>query len=190
MRKKEIEKLDKLNEEKKFTIDVKDIITEKILNNFFIALDILLLFIILIIAGKKLSKDMALIIYRTSSIAFLIFAFCLFEISYKKENDEMAINGIELLLLSITVLLTPYFLIEKPKILTSIMGVYFSFYYIVKNVCIYKIEKNKFLKNKSDINQIIKKESQDEMAKVEKEKIKSKDETKRKRGRPKKTAIK
>lgn len=185
MKKKEMEKLDKLNEEKKLTIDVKNKIIEKILNNFFIALDILLLFIILIIAGKKLPKDITLVIYKISSIVFLIFTFCLFEISYKKENDEMAITGIETLFLSIILLLSPYFLIEKPKILTSIMGVYFSAYYTIKNLYIYKKEKIIFLKNKSDINQIIKKESKDELAKVEKIKISNKEITKTKRGRPK-----
>lgn len=186
MKKKEIEMLDKLNSEKKLTSDMKNIIKEKIINIYFISIDILLLFIILIIAANKLPKETALIIYKISSTVFLIFAFILFELSYKKDNDGIAISGIEILFLSIIILLSPYFFIEKPKIITRIVGVYFSVYYILKSLYIYKLQRKKYLKSKSDISQIIKKECQDELAKLEKEKINNTGILKKRRGRPKK----
>ena len=45
-------------------------------------------------------------------------------------------------------------------------------YYIIKSIVVYNKQKNKFVLEQSDIPQIIKKESQDEMAQEEKEKIK------------------
>ena len=66
------------------------------------------------------------------------------------------------------------------------IGVYFTIYYIIKNLIIYRNKKNKYLQEKSDITQIIKKESKDEMAQEQLEKTKQEQKPKRKRGRPRK----
>ena len=95
-----------------------------------------------------------------------------------------------MMVISIVVLLTPYAFITKNAVTTIIVGCYIiALYYIVKNIVVYNQEKNKILLKQSDIPQIIKKESQDEMVKIEKERLsqlKQKEQPKRKRGRPKK----
>lgn len=176
MRTKELEKLDEINKEKKLTRDIKEKIAKKALNNFLIALDILLLFIILMIAARNLPKETTVLIYKLSSVALFIFTLILFEIAYKKDDDVICIHGIEMFFLSITTLLTPYIFIERTSVFTAIVGAYFTAYYILKNLIIYKKEKNKYLREKNDIMQIVKKESKDNLIKEHNEKIKQKKE--------------
>lgn len=197
MKAKEIEKLDKINEEKKLSQAIKNEIAKKALNNFLIALDILLLFIILIVTSRNLNKEITAIIYKISSAALFVFTLVLFEVAYKKDDDSITIHSIEMLVLSITTLLTPYIFVDRPTTFSLIVGAYFTAYYILKNLVIYKKEKNKYLRQTSDIAQIIKKESQDDLAKKQKEEMRKqnikedkaepqKATSKKKVGRPKK----
>ena len=188
MKKKELEQLEKLNEEKKLTKEVKTKIEKKVFNNFLMALDILLLFIILAVSAKFLHRMQTLILYKISSVVLFVFTLILFEVAYKKDNDEICVHGIEMFVLSVVTLLTPYIFIKRPNIFTEIVGAYFTAYYILKNLVIYKKERKKYIKGKSDITQIIKKESQDELAQEQIEKNKQPEKVKqvKKRGRPKK----
>lgn len=198
MKKKELEQLDKISEKMKLNPEVKHVILKKVLNNFLIALGILLLFIGLIIISRTLKKDTTLLIYKVCSILLFTITLFIFEWAYKKDNDNLCVHGIEMLILSITTLLTPYIFLERPNTFTLIVGDYFTAYYILKNLVVYKKEKNKYVKEQNDIKQIIKKESQDQLAQKEKKHEtlqKEKQETieepvKKKRGRPKKVAAK
>lgn len=190
METKELEKLDKINEEKKLTSDIKDKIAKKALNNFLIALDILLLFIILMITARNLPKETSILICKIVSVVLFIFTLILFEIAYKKDDDEICINGIEMLALSLITLLTPYTFIQKPNNFSLIVGVYFTIYYIIKNFIIYKKEKNKYLRQINDIMQIVKRESKDSFVKEHNEKMRTKEAKKERKkvGRPKKVS--
>ena len=187
MKKKEIEKLEKLNKEMKLTKEVKNIIAKKALDNFLIALDVLLLFLILIITARKLPKNITLLIYKICSVVLFSFTLFVFEMAYKKDDDDTTIHGIEIFILSVVTLLTPYILVERPTAFTLNVGAYFTAYYILKNLVVYKKEKNKFLRQQSDISQIIKKESKDKIAQEEIEKKNVNQGVQTKKGRPKKT---
>lgn len=192
MKKKQLDTLEKINEERKLSKEVKLKIAKKALRNFLLAAGILLLFVVLKLMAINLDKQLASLVFKEISIGLFIITLFLFESAYKKDNDGLAVTSIEMFLLSIITLLTPYILISRTSIYTSIIGVYFTVYYIIKNFIIYKIEKNEYLNNKSDIAEIIKKESQDKLAQEQLEKIKEdteKEETpkKRGRGRPRKT---
>lgn len=192
MKKKQLETLEKINEERKLNKEVKEKIAKKALKNFLIATGILLLFVILKLMAINLDKQLASLVFKEISIGSFVITLFLFESAYKKDNDSLAITSIEMFLLSIITLLTPYILISRTSIYTSIVGVYFIVYYCIKNLIIYRKEKNEYLNKKSDIAEIIKKESQDKLAQEQLEKIKEnteKEETpkKRGRGRPRKT---
>ena len=188
MKKKELEELEKINKERKLSSEIKEKIGKKALNNFLMSLDILLLFIILMITGRNLNKETTVAIYKISSVVLFMFALIIIEVAYKKDNDEIALNSIEILALSVVTLLTPYIFIERINVTGTIVGCYFTAYYILKNLVIYRKEKNKYLRQQSDISQIVKKESQDVLAQEEINKISNAEPPKRKRGRPRKTA--
>lgn len=188
MKKKQLETLEKLNEERNLNKEIKEKIAKKTLKNFLFAIAILLFFVILKFISINLEKQLVILIYRILSIVTLGITLALFEISYKKDDDNLAITSIEMFFLSILTLIAPYTLISRTNAYTSSMGIYFVIYYIIKNLIIYRKEKNLYLKEKNDIAQIIKKESKDELAQEQLEKIRQEKQVKpkRKRGRPKK----
>ncbi len=186
MKKKQLETLEKINEERKLDKETKAVIYKKILKNFLFAIGILVLFIALRFMALNLDKTINILVYKILSVISLAATIILFEVAYKKDDDTLAITSIEMLFLSITLLLAPYILIIRKNVFTSMIGVYFTIYYIIKNLIIYRNKKNKYLQEKSDITQIIKKESKDEMAQEQLEKTKQEQKPKRKRGRPRK----
>lgn len=186
MKKKQLETLEKINEERKLDKETKAVIYKKILKNFLFAIGILVLFITLRFMALNLDKTINILVYKILSVISLAATIILFEAAYKKDDDTLAITSIEMLFLSITLLLAPYILIIRKNVFTSMIGVYFTIYYIIKNLIIYRNKKNKYLQEKSDITQIIKKESKDEMAQEQLEKTKQEQKPKRKRGRPRK----
>lgn len=190
MKKKQLETLEKINEERKLNKETREKIAKKALKNLLLATGILLFFAILKLIAINLEKKLAILIYREASVGVFVVTLILFEVAYKKDDDNLAITSIEMFFLSVATLLTPYTLISRTSIYTSTVGVYFAIYYAIKNFIIYRNEKNSYLKEKNDINEIIKKESQDELAQEQLEKIRQEKEKeekpKRKRGRPKK----
>ena len=196
MKKKQIETLEKINEERKLNKETKEKIAKKALRNFLFATGILLLFVVLKLIAINLKKQVASLIFKEISIGLFVVTLFLFETAYKKDDDNLAITSIEMFFLSIVTLLTPYILISRTSIYTSIVGVYFVVYYAIKNLILYRNQKNEYLNQKSDIAEIVKRESQDKLAQEQLEKIKlenkqeqEKEEkpVKRGRGRPRKT---
>ena len=193
MKRKQLETFEKINEERKLSEEVKVNIEKKVLKNFLLATGILLLFVVLKLMAINLDKQLASLVFKEISIGLFVITLFLFESAYKKDDDNLAITSIEIFLLSIVTLLTPYILISRTSIYTSIIGVYFTVYYSIKNLIIYRKDKNEYLNKKNDIAEIIKKESQDKLAQEQLEKNRQnleKEETpkKRGRGRPRKTA--
>lgn len=196
MKKKELETLEKINEERKLDKETKQKIHKKVLGNFLIAVVILLLWEGLKLIAINFDKKIATLIFKEISAGIFLMTLFLFEVAYKKDDDNLAITSIEMFLLSIATLLAPYILISKPKIYTSIIDVHFAIYFTAKNFYIFKNQKREYLKEKSDITEIVKKESQDELAqeqleKIRREQIKNDQEKqkvpqKRGRGRPRK----
>ena len=188
MRKKQLETLEKINEERKLNEETKEFIRKKVLKNFLFATGILLFFAVLKLMALNLDKNINILVYKISSVILLAITLVLFEVAYKKDSDTLAITSIEMFFLSVITLLTPYTLISRPNVFTSIMGVYFTVYYAIKSFIIYRKEKSRYLKEKNDIPQIVKKESKDELAQeqLEKSKQENEEKPKRKRGRPRK----
>ena len=178
MKKKQLETLEKINEDRKLDKETKEKIRKRVLKNFIFATVILLFFIILKLIAIYLEKKVAIVIYKGISIGILAITLFLFEVAYKKDSDSLAIISIEMFFLSIITLLTPYILINRVSVYKSCVGVFFAIYYAIKNFIIYIKVKNKYLKEKNDIIQIIKKESKDELAQEQLEKIKQEREAK------------
>lgn len=96
-----------------------------------------------------------------SSMIILGLAIVMFEIGYRKDKAKIFIYGIEFLALAIFTLLIKH----MPKVLGYTMreyteiGIYtFIAYYILKSGIEYTIEKQKELKELSDIKEIVKEE--------------------------------
>ena len=138
----------------------KDKIRKKVFENILIA-DILMAFLYLISLGSlNIETPVFIKDLKIFSLGFIIFTIILFEISYKKENGKLAINGLESFAFSICILFSTYMYTMYMKdfdIYISLVSYTFAIYYIIKSIIISKRMKKKYIQSLSDIGEIIKK---------------------------------
>lgn len=132
---------------------------KKIGKNLSRALCIIIYFIILFFAYTRMNLDRLAEDIQVFSGAFLVLGILALEKAYKKDSGEVAITGIELLVLSmhslsimhmITLLrydFKSYLLISSGTVVI---------YYVLKVIIIYTKDKKEYLKGLSDISKIVK----------------------------------
>lgn len=140
---------------------INDLVTGNVLNNLVYASMITIYFMFFNMYAVFTETEIFIQYIKIVSFIFLLFSIFIFEIAYKKDNDEISLNGIEFLVLSIFSLLIQYI----PKLLKidentyMLAGTYvFLIYYGIKNIIIYTCERKKELDNLSDIKEIVKDE--------------------------------
>lgn len=135
-------------------------IHKKMFENILIA-DILMAFLYLVSLGAlNIETSVFIKDLKIFSIGFIIFTIILFEISYKRENGKLAINGLESFAFSVCILFSTYIYTMYMKdfdIYISLISYTFAIYYVVKSIIISKKMKKKYIQSLSDIEEIIKK---------------------------------
>lgn len=179
MKKEDFENIKKIKEKRELSKETKDKIIGRTVANGAICIAICILIYTFEIASNLLIKEVATLIYNVYSIEVLVFALILLEIAYKKDSGKWAACGMEMFALAVFMLFSPYiFLRFNSKIMYPIILI-IAFYYIGKIIAIYIMEKKQYLNEISDIQEIIKKESEDNKAQEEKIKILEEMEQKR-----------
>ena len=161
MDKKQIEQIEKhIKNKKELPKEEENKINKKIFENILIA-DIIVAFLYLISLGSlNIESSVFITDLKVFSIGLIIFTVILFEISFKKENGNLAIHGIECLVISIFVLFSNYIYIMHIKefhIYVAIFAYTFAIYYVAKSIIVHKKMKKQYQMAQSDINEIIKK---------------------------------
>lgn len=135
-------------------------INKKLFENIMIA-DVIMAFLYFISLGSlNIETPIFIADLKVFSIGLIVFTIILFEISYKKENGNLAIHGIECLALSIFVLCSIYLYLMYMKdfhMYVAIAAYAFAIYYLGKSIIVYRKMKKKYLASLSDIDEIIKK---------------------------------
>ena len=172
---------------------------KKIGKNLSRALCIIIYFIILFFAYTRMNLDRLAQDIQVFSGAFLILGILALEKAYKKDSGEVAITGIELLVLSIhslsimhMITLLKYDFKSYMLISSGIVVIY----YVLKVIIIYTKDKKEYLKGLSDISKIVKedepikkeakKRNKNEKEKEETDELESTKETNSKRKQAKK----
>lgn len=139
-----------------------DEIKEKLNNTTFVNLLISIALMVYIIVVNLLFMNESTEIFtnatKASAFTFAIIDIILFEIVYRKENLNLAIHAIELLCVSLFALAIPYIYLyfnEKIRNIIMISPVFLSIYYVGKTIVIHIIEKNKYLNNLSDVQELL-----------------------------------
>lgn len=155
------EKLEKIEEEikKQTTIpeEKKKKINKRIFQNILIATIIVLYFTFINLGFYNINPAKFLIDLQVFSFLTLAITIVVFEIAYKKDNGELAIYGIESLILSICTLLTIYIGLyhnSKFTYIINTISMLFAIYYVAKSIIIYIKMRKKALKRVSDIDKI------------------------------------
>ncbi len=122
---------------------------------------VMVMYLIIVVMGSKniglitLEKDLKIL---TLSILFI--GIIIFEMSYKKDNVKLSINGLEVVIFGMTNLVLMYNIKVSLNSLMSIAS-YISIgiggYYLIKVIVLSKININRYRKDNSDIKEIIKK---------------------------------
>lgn len=134
-------------------------INVSIFQNIIIAVIIVLYYILINLAYYRVEENILNLGLKIASMVVLILSIITFEIAYKKDRGKIAIYGIEILVVASHTLSIMH-VIEKFKINFTtyilISSCTFGIYYILKVMIIYTLEKRKYLKNLSDIKEIVK----------------------------------
>ena len=132
-----------------------------IFKNLLKAIGVMIYFIVLNFAYTRMNTDRLMNDIEVFAGIFLVVGLVMLERAYKKDSGNMALSGIELLCLSmhslsINHVITFYQYDFRFYLLSS--SYVFAIYYVLKSIIIYTKEKRQYLKNLSDISEIVKEE--------------------------------
>lgn len=159
--KRNIEQLEKVIEEKKkLPKSIKEKINSKIFENTVIAAIIIIYLAALNIGMNNIQTDMYLMDLKVFSIMLLITTILLFEYGYKKDNGELWLHGVEIMMIAIFTLYLIYlysiYYLSYGTLLVSV-GIIYVIYYIVKVLITNKRIKKQYKESLKDITEIVKK---------------------------------
>ena len=140
--------------------DVKEKIYAKIFKEIGMAILIFLYFLLLNLGYVKLEKEVFNEDLHNFAGILIMSTVIVFEIAYKKDNGEIALHGVELLVLSIITLFMPYIYFYRGitlKFLYSFSSMYIAIYYAIKSLVVYEREIKKYKDSLSDVKEIVEK---------------------------------
>ena len=132
---------------------------KKILKNLLVAIGIISYFMILVFAYTRMNTERFANDIKVFAGAFLVIGIIVLEKAYKKDSGQMAITGIELLVLSFYSLSIMHMVnIFKCDFhfYLIIASIIVACYYILKGIGIFTKERKEYLKGLSDISEIVK----------------------------------
>lgn len=156
----------------------KEKIYVKIFKEFGIAILIFLYFLFLDLGYIRVEGNVFKDDLHTFAGILVISAVLLFESAYRKDSGEIAIHGVEVLVLAVLTLFMPYIYFYRGvslKFLYSISPIYIAGYFAVKSFVIYNKEVKKYKDSLSDVKEIL---TDDEKSYLDEENEKKFDEIK------------
>lgn len=162
LKEKEIKEMgEKIKEFNKITGEDRQKRNRKVFISLFIGTLITFVFIFILIGYSNIPEVNYIVDLKVFSIIFIAVTICIFEYAYKKDSGQLAITGIEVLLLSFVILSLHYILQYKIfdyQYYLLLFTAIFLVYYIAKTIIIYIIENHKYRRTAKDIKNIVKKD--------------------------------
>lgn len=161
LNKEKMEKIEnEINKQTKLPEETKRKINAKVFKNIVAAIIVVLYFIFINLGYKNIEADIYLTDLKVFSAVAIGITIVLFEKAYKKDSDEIAKSGIEMLVISIATFLTIYvYKIYNSKFIyiMASMGMLFAIYYVAKSIKIYVKMKKTALEKANDVRKIVEK---------------------------------
>ena len=159
--------------------EVNEKYMKKIYLNILKAILIVFYFFVLNLACENISVEHLERGIQLCTMVFLFIAIVIFEIAYRKDDDDLAIQGIEVLVLS-AYTLTSQHITKKYnfnfKNYSLVASYFFAIYFIVKCIVIYTKGRKEMAQEYSDIKEIVKKDEPIKKEATKKQKVNSEDE--------------
>lgn len=158
---KKMKKIEKeIEKQRNISKDEQREINKKVFRNILLGVAIVLYFISINLGFYNIKEITYLVDLQVFSGLTIICTIIIFEKAYKKDSDEIAIFGIEMLAVSICTFLTLLLYKDFPNkftYITNLVAMLFAIYFVGKSIVVYTKMKNKALRKASDIHRIIKK---------------------------------
>lgn len=158
--KKNIEKLEKVIEEKKkLPKEVKEKINSKAFENIAIAAIIVVYLAALYFGMTNIPTEIYMIILKSISIVLLIGTIVIFEIGYRKDNGEIWLHGVETMIVGVFSLYLIYlysFFYSNFGTLIIIVGIALLVYFAIKIIILQRRIEKEYSKSLTDIGEIVK----------------------------------
>lgn len=185
--------------------EIKEKYLKEIYLNILKAIIIVLYFLVVNLAYENISPAHVELGIKIFTMVFLFISIYIFEKAYKKDDDKLAIQGIEILVLSAYTLTSRHitnkfnFNFKNYSLVASYL---FAIYFILKCIFVYTKGRKEEAENLSDIKEIVKKEEPVKKEATKKSKEDSKEDgeknttnkenktTKKKKASSKKTSTK
>lgn len=154
----------KLEEEMKNKKDLPKLeiekINKKIFQNMIIAILIMLYLYFVNLGSLNIETNIFIMDLKVFSIGLIIFSIILFEYSYKKDNGNICIHGIECTFIALFTMFSMYAYVlffDKFNLIIASLSFLFGIYYVGKSIAIYLKMKKNYINSLNDISEIIKK---------------------------------
>lgn len=159
--KKNIEKLEKeLEEKKKIPKSVIEKINSKVFENIAIAAIIIIYLASLNFGMANIPTDTYILDLKVFSVMLLIITIFTFEYGYKKDNGEIWLHGVEVMIIAIfTTYLIYLYSIYYANYGTLLLsaGILYLVYYAIKIIITQRRIEKEYRKSLTDIGEIVKK---------------------------------
>ena len=138
--------------------EVKNEIMNKIWECILSAIIVYAYFIFLNLGIRNIHQNILLTDLKVFSVSLAIVAVMLLEFAYRKKETKNLYRGIEVLVLAIITMLLQYiilYLTPKYRIIVPIFAVIYNIYFVLKALFLLYKTKSSYIKNLSDIKDII-----------------------------------
>lgn len=136
-------------------------IKRKVFENLLIAIIFVIYLYLIYLGSQNIETSIYLTDLKVFSISLLVVAIIIFEYSYKNDNGNMCIHGIEVLILAIITLFLIYiyslFINRAFSLIITLIIILYVIYFTIKSIIILFKMKKQYFKSKNDIKEIIKK---------------------------------
>ena len=136
-----IEKVEELETKKELPKGEEEKINRKVFENLVIANGVMLFLYFIALGALNIETNAFLTDLRVFSVALITFTIMLFEYSYRKENGNICIHGIECLALAIVTLVSIYLYtlyFKRFHMIVASISLVFAVYYVGKSIIIYR----------------------------------------------------
>jgi len=148
-----------IKKKKKVPKEEMEKINSKLFKNIMMALCVIIYFIFLNLGEINIKSDVYITDLKVFSLCILLVAITVIEVAYKKDSGEIALYGIEMLVLSIVTVAFIYvelMLSTKYRYIVTVTSYIFAIYYLTKSIVIYIKRRKKYFVD--DMKEIINKE--------------------------------
>lgn len=144
----------------RIAVETSKKIKKKIFENLIIAIIFSIYLYFIYLGSQNIEANVFLTDLKVFSFGLLIIAIILFEYSYKKDNGNLCIHGIEILILAIITLFLIYiyslYINRTFSLIITSISIFSIIYFVIKSIIIFFRIKNVDFKSKNDIKEIIK----------------------------------